>query len=269
MSTAEQTTPDRSLRSVAGRTAIVTGAASGMGRAEAALFAAEGARVVLADVSADSLEAVAAEIRAAHPDADLRTVAADVSDPDDLRRIVETAVSEFGGIDILVNNAGISRRTSLGQDSDEEFERTWAESLEVNLTAQVRLMRLALPHLRKSDAGRVVNIASTEALVAQGGLLGYSASKSGVVGITRSAAIECAADGITVNAVCPGPIETGMTAKYPDEAKAKYARRRVPMRRYGRPEEVAHMVLSLCLPAASYMTGAVVPVDGGMSMFHV
>jgi 3-oxoacyl-[acyl-carrier protein] reductase len=238
-------------RSISGSTAVITGAASGMGRATALLFASEGAHVVLADRSADELATVVreAEVLGATSGAQAVGVACDVREPADLRRLVATAADRFGGIDILINNAGISRRN--------------------NLTAHVRLVRLALPHLKESEHGRIVNIASSEALVSQAGLISYSASKSGVVGITRSMAIELAAFGITANVICPGPIETGMTEKYPDEAKAKYARRRVPMRRYGRPEEVAQMTLNLCLPASSYVTGAVIPVDGGMSMFHV
>jgi 3-oxoacyl-[acyl-carrier protein] reductase len=192
-----------------------------------------------------------------------------VREPADLRRLVATAADRFGGIDILINNAGVSRRNNVTEQDDEEFDEVWQDVLDINLTSHVRLVRLALPHLKESESGRIVNIASSEALVSQAGLISYSASKSGVVGITRSMAIELAPFGITANVVCPGPIETGMTAKYPDEAKAKYARRRVPMRRYGRPEEVAQMTLNLSLPASSYVTGAVIPVDGGMSMFHV
>ncbi|GAA4284266.1 SDR family NAD(P)-dependent oxidoreductase [Brevibacterium daeguense] len=260
-------------RSIAGSTAVITGAASGMGRATALLFASEGARVVLADRSAEQLTDVAREVEelgATGGDAaQVLAVECDVRQPADLEKLVTAAVDRFGGIDLLVNNAGVSRRNNVTEQSDEEFEDVWQEVLDINLTAHVRLVRSALPHLKASDAGRIVNIASTEALVSQAGLISYSASKSGVVGITRSMAIELAEFGITANAICPGPIETGMTSKYPEEAKAKYARRRVPMRRYGRPEEVAQMTLNLCLPASSYVTGTVIPVDGGMSMFHV
>jgi 3-oxoacyl-[acyl-carrier protein] reductase len=120
--------------------------------------------------------------------------------------------------------------------------------------------------LARNGDGRVVNIASTEGLGATAFMSPYTASKHGVIGLTRSLAVELAPRGVTVNAICPGPIHTGMTAVIPDEAKQKFARRRVPMRRYGEPEEVAHMVLSLVLPAASYVTGAVIPVDGGLTV---
>ena len=114
----------------------------------------------------------------------------------------------------------------------------------------------------------MVNIASTEAIVTTAGMVGYTATKAGVVGLTKSFAVELGRQGITVNCICPGPIRTGMTASISDEDKETYARRRVPLRRYGDPEEVAQMTLSLCLPAASFLNGAIIPVDGGMSIRH-
>ncbi|MGI8492179.1 MAG: SDR family NAD(P)-dependent oxidoreductase, partial [Acidimicrobiales bacterium] len=134
----------------------------------------------------------------------------------------------------------------------------------VNLSGQAFMARACLPHLQASDAGRVVNIASTEGLGASAGSSAYTVSKHGVVGLTRSLAVELGHTGVTCNCVCPGPIHTGMTEPIPDAAKEKFARRRVPLRRYGNAEEVAHMTVSLCLPAASYCNGAVVVVDGGM-----
>lgn len=138
----------------------------------------------------------------------------------------------------------------------------------MNLTAQARLIRAALPHLMAKGEGRIVNIASTEGLIATGGLVAYTATKHGVIGLTKSFAVELGRHGVTVNCICPGPIRTGMTASIPDEAKEAYARRRVPLRRYGDPEEVAQMTLSLVLPAASFCNGAVLPVDGGMVIRH-
>jgi len=128
------------------------------------------------------------------------------------------------------------------------------------------LIRECLPWLEKSDAARIVNIASTEALGATKGMSAYSAAKTGVIGLTRSLAVELGARGITINCICPGPILTGMTAAIPDEAKKEFARRRVALKRYGDPEEVAQMTLSLVLPAASYITGTAIPVDGGLTI---
>ncbi len=248
--------PDRS-RSVAGRVAIVTGAASGMGRATAMLLAAEGATVAVTDLDLDACAKVAAEARpTAHP------FALDVSDAHAIATVVPAIAAQLGGIDILVNNAGISAFAPL--DGGEQYEATWARALAILLTAQQRMVRAALPFLRQSDAPRVVNIASTEGLGATPGDTPYVAAKSGVVGLTRGLAVDLGRDGITVNCICPGPIHTGMTAAVPDDAKAEFARRRTALRRYGEPEEVAHITLSLVLPAASYITGAIIPVDGGL-----
>ncbi|MEY4340075.1 MAG: hypothetical protein RLZ14_1925 [Actinomycetota bacterium] len=255
-------------RSVAGARVLVTGAASGMGRATAMLFADEGARVAVVDLSAERVLAVVDEIRAMHGAERASGFVADVGDHASLRRLVGDVTTEFGGIDVLVNNAGISLVNSAFQD-DESYESNWARTLDVNLTAHSRLVRLCLPHLLLApNGGRVVNIASTEAIVTTAGLAAYAATKAGVVGLTKSLAVELGRRGITVNCICPGPIETGMTEGISSEAKDTYAKRRVPLRRYGQPEEVAHMTLNLCLPASSFVNGAVVPVDGGMSIRH-
>ena len=169
---------------------------------------------------------------------------------------------------LSTNNAGISLINSAFQD-EVDYESNWARTLDVNLTAHSRLIRLCLPHLRLADGGgRVVNIASTESIVTTPGLAAYAATKAGVVGLTKSFAVELGRHGVTVNCICPGPIHTGMTAGIADEAKEVYAKRRVPLRRYGDPEEVAHMTLSLCLPAASFVNGVSLPVDGGMTIRH-
>jgi 3-oxoacyl-[acyl-carrier protein] reductase len=254
-------------RSIAGKRAIVTGAASGMGRSTAHLFADEGARVVVADLVAEHTDRVVDEIRSVHGDDAAVGVACDVADLEQLRQLVHIADDWCHGVDILVNNAGISLVTSAFQ-SDDEFEAGWARTLDVNLTAHARLVRLALPFLAQSGEGRVVNISSTEAIVTTAGLAAYAASKAGVVGLTKSLAVELGRHGVTVNCICPGPILTGMTSSIPDDAKGTYAKRRVPLRRYGDPEEVAHVTLSLCPPAASYVNGAIIPVDGGMTVRH-
>ena len=248
-------------RSIAGRTAIVTGAASGMGRATALLFADEGARVAAIDVNGDGVRAVAEEIEKAGGVAGAWCV--DVADAKRIPTVVDEVVARIGAIDILVNNAGINAAAPIGA---ENFEAVWERALAVNLTAYVHFIRACLPYLVRDGEGRVVNVASTEALGATAYISPYTVSKHGVVGLTRSLAVELGASGVTVNCICPGPINTAMTAPITDDAKRKFARRRVPARRYGDPEEVAHATLSFVLPAASYVNGAVLPVDGGMSV---
>lgn len=255
-------------RSVAGKRVIVTGAASGMGRATAHLFADEGARVAVVDLDPERVLAVTDEIRSVHGDDAAIDVVCDVADHDSLKALVARVAQAFGGIDVVINNAGISLINSAFQD-EETYEANWARTLDVNLTAHSRLIRLALPFLREAEGGgRIVNIASTESIVVTAGLAAYAATKAGVVGLTKSFAVELGRHGVNVNCICPGPINTGMTSGIDDEAKALYAKRRVPLRRYGDPEEVAQMTLSLCLPAASFLNGAIIPVDGGMSIRH-
>ncbi|MBP6379719.1 MAG: SDR family oxidoreductase [Sphingorhabdus sp.] len=247
-------------RSIAGRVAIVTGAASGMGRATAILFAGEGAKVAVTDLDQASCDAVVAEIRANGGTAN--AYALDVSIHDAIKTVVANVASDFGGIDILVNNAGISAFCPL--DADDEYDAIWDRALAILLTAHQRTVRAALPWLRKSDAARIVNIASTEGLGATPGDTPYVAAKTGVTGLTRGMAVDLGKEGITVNCICPGPIRTGMTNNVPEDDKMLYAKRRTALRRYAWPEEVAHMTLSLVLPAASFITGAVIPVDGGL-----
>jgi 3-oxoacyl-[acyl-carrier protein] reductase len=251
-------TPAAALsRSVAGRVAIVTGAASGMGRATALLLAREGAKVAVTDLDPAACKAVAAEAGdGAH------AFALDVSDGEAIKRVVADVAAHFGGIDILINNAGVSSFCPL--DAGDDYDAIWHRAIAVMLTAHQRMVRAALPWLRQSDAPRIVNIASTEGLGATPGDTPYVAAKTGVTGLTRGLAVDLGKDGITVNCICPGPIRTAMTDKVPDADKAIFARRRTALRRYGEPEEVAHVTLSLVLPAASYITGAVIPVDGGL-----
>lgn len=246
-------------RSVAGSVILITGAASGMGRATAEVFAAEGAHVACTDIATESVREVADDL--VHRGFSAEAWTLDVADPAAITRTVGEVAGRFGGLDVLVNNAGVSAFAAIDSDG---YDAIWARSLSILLTAQQQLIRAALPHLRKSEAPRIVNIASTEALGATSRDSAYAAAKAGVTGLTRALAVELGPEGITVNCICPGPILTGMTDAIPDQDKRTFARRRTALRRYGRPEEVAHMTLSLCLPAASYITGATIPVDGGL-----
>jgi 3-oxoacyl-[acyl-carrier protein] reductase len=231
-------------RSVAGRVALVTGTASGMGKAIAALLRAEGA--VVADLDRPGTGA---------------TFECDLGDRSGIGPVVAAVRQQCGPVDILVNNAGVSRPAALDA---EDFEACWDEVMAVNLTAPALLIRACAADLCRNGDGRVVNIASTEGLGATRGIAAYTASKHGLVGLTRSMAMELGRRGATVNCICPGSIHTGMTAVIPPEHRERFARRRVPLGRYGEPEEIAHMVLSLVLPAASYTNGAILAVDGGL-----
>ena len=250
--------PDLS-RSVKGKVVLVTGAASGMGRATAHVFAREGAKVAVTDVTAESAETVAADIRAEGGEA--RAWALNVGDAAAIAQTVPEIAGHFGGLDIVVNNAGVS---GFSRIDDEGYDALWERQFPILLGAHQRIIRAALPWLRKSTSARIVNIASTEALGATSRDSVYAAAKAGVTGLTRALAVELGREGITVNCICPGPILTGMTAAIPDEHKTIFAKRRTAMGRYGDPIEVAHMTLSLCLPAASYLTGVTIPVDGGL-----
>jgi 3-oxoacyl-[acyl-carrier protein] reductase len=232
-----------------------------MGRATAFVFADAGAKVAIMDVNAEPLNEVARQIEAAG--CPVKDWALDLGDRDAINRTFDEVADHFGGIDILVNNAGISMFAPI--DSD-EYETAWDRSLSILLTAHTRTIRAALPWLRKAEHPRIVNIASTEGLGATKFGSPYTAAKTGVIGLTRSLAVELGGEGITVNCICPGPIHTGMTAGIADDAKQEFARRRVALKRYADPEEVAQMTLSLVLPAASFTTGVALPVDGGLTI---
>lgn len=248
-------------RSISGEVAIVTGAASGMGRATAHLFGDEGARVALIDINEEPLQAVVKEMTDEGYDA--KGWVLDLSDEPQVTRVITEIGEHFGGIDILVNNAGISLFAPIDAD---DFGVAWNKSMAVLLTAHTLTIRAALPFLRKSAHARIVNIASTEGLGATRYGSPYTAAKTGVIGLTRSLAVELGPENITVNCVCPGPINTGMTAAIDAEDKIIFAKRRTALRRYAEPEEVAHGTLGLVLPGSQYITGVTLPVDGGLTI---
>jgi 3-oxoacyl-[acyl-carrier protein] reductase len=250
--------PPAAARSVAGRVALVTGAASGMGRATAELLGAEGARVGALDRDGDGLDALAASC----PPGVVHPVVVDLADAKAIPGAVEAVRTALGPIDIVVNCAGVAAGATF--DSP-DYEAVWDRTLAINLTASMAVVRACLADLVRNGEGRIVNVASTEGLGATPRTSPYTVSKHGVVGLTRSLAVDLGRTGVTANCVCPGPIRTAMTELIREDAKERFARRRVPAGRYGEASEVAHVILSLVLPASSYLNGTVIPVDGGMT----
>ncbi|MDF8332198.1 SDR family NAD(P)-dependent oxidoreductase [Novosphingobium cyanobacteriorum] len=223
-------------------------------------FAREGARVAVIDKNGAAVAAVAAEIREAGGEA--QDICADLSDRSAIPEMVAAAAAALGGLDIVVNNAGLAQPVAI---DDPSYLQVWDRLIKVMLDAPAMIVHAAIAHLRKSDAPRILNIASTEGLGATAFGSPYSAAKAGVIGLTRSLAVELGKEGITVNCICPGPIDTGIVADVSMADREIFARRRTALRRYGRPEEIAEIALSFCSPAASYLTGAIVPVDGGLT----
>lgn len=248
-------------RSIAGSVALVTGAASGMGRATAHLFADEGARLILLDLNAEGLQSVVQEVKSVG--AEVYSQSVDLADRDAVVEAVSAGIQHFDGLDILVNNAGMAIPTFIDADN---FAEAWDTSLAVMTSAQAWAIRAALPALRQSAHPRVVNIASTEAHGATRFSSAYTVAKHASVGLTRSMAVDLGKEGITVNCICPGPIRTAITDGIKEADKQTFANRRTALRRYADPEEVAHATLSLVLPAASFITGETLLVDGGLKI---
>lgn len=246
-------------RSVQDRVVVITGAGAGQGRSTAHLFADEGAHVAVTDLHKNDIDLVVKEINDSGGSAFGWTM--DVSNAARVEKVMGEIAEKFGGIDYLINNAGISRFVPI---DSEIYEDEWAISIDVLLTAHTRTIRAALPYIRLSDAGRIVNVASTEGWGATKFGSPYTASKHGVIGLTKSLAVELGREQITVNCICPGPIDTAMTSNVPETDKIIFAKRRTALGRYAQPEEVAHGTLNFCLPASQYMTGAILPVDGGL-----
>ncbi|WP_416195660.1 3-oxoacyl-[acyl-carrier-protein] reductase [Selenomonas sp.] len=243
-----------------GKTALVTGASRGIGRAIALRLAAEGANIAInyAGNTAKAEETKAA-IEAAGGKAAL--FQADVSDSAQVEQMVAAVTEAFGTIDILVNNAGITRDGLLMRMKEEDFDAV----LDTNLKGIFHVTKAVSKLMMKKRAGRIVNMASVVGIMGNAGQTNYAAAKAGVIGFTKSAAREFAARGITVNAVAPGFIATDMTAAMPEKAK-EATLAAIPLRRMGEPEDVANAVAFLVSDQASYITGQVVKVDGGMVM---
>lgn len=247
------------MDSFEGRVSVVTGAAHGIGRATALAFGRAGASVVVSD-HGESGALVAEDIRAAGGRAAF--VRADVSSVEDVERLMREAEQQFGRIDCLFNNAGIEGEQALTAEASIE---NWHRVIAVNLSGVFYGMKFALPALLRAGGGVIVNNASVAGLVGFAGIPAYAASKGGVVQLTRSVALEYATQGIRVNCICPGVIDTPMVERFTQgNAAAHQAMAGMqPVGRMGRPEEIADTVLYLCSDAASFITGAVIPVDGG------
>jgi NAD(P)-dependent dehydrogenase (short-subunit alcohol dehydrogenase family) len=240
------------------KVAIVTGASRGIGAATARALAAAGASVALAARDVDALDRLADEIAAAGGRA--LAVRTDVAEPAAVEELVARTVAEFGGLDIAFNNAagGGHPPTPLTDVAVEDFD----SALAINLRGTFLCMKYEIPAMLDGGGGAIVNMSSTAGLEAVGGLAAYVSSKHGIVGLTKVAALEYAARGVRVNVVAPGPILTDQLARA-GEAAQQGAAQAVPMRRVGEPEEVASTVAWLCGDGASFITGAVIPIDGG------
>jgi NAD(P)-dependent dehydrogenase (short-subunit alcohol dehydrogenase family) len=252
---------------LAGKSAIVTGAASGIGRASALLFAREGARLLIADRAEEGLNQTLEMIQKAGHAAS--ALAMDAGNEDDVKKLVATAIHEFGRIDAVYANAGISGGlTSLLEIDVANF----MEILRINTIGPYLAIKHAAPHMIRQGAGSIVMTASVAALRANAGNVAYSASKAGVISLAQTAANALIGTGVRVNAVCPGLIETGMTRPIFEQARARGTDGKIgqlnPLQRAGRPEEIAAMALFLASDEASYVNGQAFPVDGGLSSTH-
>lgn len=258
---------------LADRTALITGGGRGIGRAVALAFAREGARVFVVARTTGEVERVAEEIRAESGDRSAAHAACDVADPQSVKEAFAAARDFFGGIDVLVNNAGVADSSKFTETSDE----FWRRHLDINLTGAFYCMREALPSMLERGWGRIVNVASVAGKTGAPYVAAYTASKHGVVGLTRSVALEVAAKGVTVNAVCPGYVDTDMTTRAVENIRAKTGRsaadaleaikRMSPQQRLVTPAEVAALALLLASDDGRGITGQAINVDGGTVMF--
>ncbi len=245
---------------LSGKNAIVTGSARGIGKSIAMILAGEGANVVIVDVIQDAAVQTSEEISALGVKS--FAIKADVTSFKEVEELIQKTKNEWGGVDILVNNAGITRDNLILRMTPEDFEAV----LNINLKGVFNGIKAAFPVMMKQKSGKIVNIASIIGLMGNIGQANYSASKAGVIALTKTAARELAARNVNVNAVAPGFIQSAMTDKLPEAEKQKLMAQ-VPMGRIGQPEDVAKAVLFLSSPDSDYITGQVIVVDGGIVMY--
>jgi 3-oxoacyl-[acyl-carrier protein] reductase len=244
---------------LAGRVALVTGAAQGIGKAVALLLARNGADIVVSDINLEKAEETANEIKSIGRKA--LAVKGDVANWNDVERMVEVILEKFAKIDILVNNAGITRDKLVLRMTEED----WDAVLDVNLKGTFHCTKAVVRHMAKQRSGKIVNIASVVGEMGNAGQANYSASKAGVIGLTKTIAREFAQRGININAIAPGYIETPMTEVLPEKAKEEL-KKLIPMERLGKPEDIAEAVLFLVSEESNYITGHVLNVNGGIYM---
>ncbi|MFH2035639.1 MAG: 3-oxoacyl-[acyl-carrier-protein] reductase [Candidatus Zixiibacteriota bacterium] len=243
-----------------GKTVLVTGSARGIGKAIARRFADDGANIVISDVLAELADETAGEfikdgIKAI-------AIKADVTNKDDVKNLIDETVEKFGSLDVVVNNAGITRDTLLMRMKESD----WDLVMNINLKGAFLVTQAASRIMMKQRSGRIVNISSVVGKMGNAGQANYSASKAGLLGLTKSAARELASRNITVNAIAPGFIKSEMTDNLPEDIKAEFIKT-TPLGRFGSPEDIANAVAFLASDDASYITGQVLGVDGGMTMY--